>query len=301
MRFTYILFVSSLLILAACTKKIIVEKPQPEKERPNYSAFPGAFIIKEAVNVRASHSTRAKIIRQLKDGDEVRLINMQNGWYEIADDNGERGWVRSDMVGPRSLSRTRLARAFADSVMPAFKADIYFDKTETYKIIYLTLERSYYKSLNQAEAYARKIALAYQERVYPGEIEVRIMEPDGQELFHRFNLSAIGMADLAVPILTSGRLLSLSEFNYEITVRVAVPDSLTNASVLRQARGISAKYDYPFTKIEVFVVRDIPRAIRAVSSLPVEKIPEGTCRLYYLEDKDGEFYRFNACYGQPGT
>jgi hypothetical protein len=279
-----------LTIFFACTKESLKRDTSLDLALTSQ-----VYVIKEVVNLRGSNSTSSPIIKKLNDGQSVTIIRNINGWYEIYDDELTKGWLRSDMVGPRNLSRTLLATAFVDSILPNYKADIYFDNTDLYKTIYLILPQTYYKSVGKAETYARQIGKKYQEKVYPGSLEVRIMHKNREYLFSRLKLKAIGDANMPVPIIKKGRLLSVDQNNWQIQIYIAVPPEITNSELLEQARSISAKYDLPYSKVEIFQALDSTIGRTNLKNNNLKPENPKICKLYYLEDKDGEYYKYNHC------
>lgn len=281
-----------IFVFYSCTPSIV------KKDKTDVAAhrtFPALYVIKEQVNLRDAPTTQSKKITILEDGDELRVHRNTNGWYQVVTDEGTQGWLRSDLAGPRSLSLTRMAFAFTDSVLPAFNAEMFFDKTELYKTVYLTLDPSLYISQEKTRSQAKKIGTAYQQKVYRGATEIRVMHPDSKELFLRFNLPAKGLAKIPVSVLDYGRLFSLQEKDKAVTVLVAVPDSISDKNLLKAARKISAKYDYPFNKAEIYMVSDSPAGMIYLKTFDEKPAQTNVCRLYYLEDADGEDYRFRFC------
>lgn len=278
-----------LIVLFACTKKSII------KDGELSISASTAYIIKETVNLRSANNTNSQIIKKLNDGQPVSILRNENGWYEIYDDENNKGWLRSDMVGPRELSRTLLATTFVDSVLPSFKTELYFDRTDLYKTIYLILPNKYYVSKANAESYAVKIGKAYQESVYPGKLEIRIMQKNRKDLFTHLQLEAIGNANMPVPIIKKGRLISLNQTHWRIKMNIAVPSDITNSELLNQARIISEKYELPYTKVEIFQTIDNNEGWIYLNDHKKKPLDPEICKLYYLEDKDGEYYKFNSC------
>ncbi len=281
-----------ILLFLSCTPSTVKKETAP---MPTAGIFPPLYVIKERVNMRGQPSSRSLKTGVLEDGDEVRVIKNKNGWYQIITDEGGKGWLRSDLAGPRTLSLTRMASAFTDSILPAFDAKMFFDKTDLYKTIYLTLRPNLYSSQKDARQEARKIGQAYQQKVYHGALEIRVMRPQTEELFLRLRLPAIGLAKVPLPILKYGVLISLREKNKTVSIYTAVPDSISDKQLLRAARKISARYDYPFTKAEIYMVSDSPAGIEYLLHFDKRPSDKTRCRLYYLEDADGEDYRFNFC------
>lgn len=288
MRFGSLLLI--LIIFFACSKKSI--KKDSALDLKSTST---AYIIKETVNLRSVNNTNSEIIKKLNDGQSVSIIRNVNGWYEIFDDEQDKGWLRSDMVGPKELSRTLLASTFVDSVIPRFKTDIYFDNTDLYKTIYLILPQTYYKSSIKAEAYATQIGKIYQKKVYPGNLEIRIMQKNREDLFARLQLKAIGDANMPIPIIKKGRLVSIDQINWQIKMNIAVPEEVTNSELLKQARSISSKYDLPYSKIEIFQAVDNKSGRTYLIDHTKKPSDLSICKLYYFEDKDGEYYKYNHC------
>lgn len=257
--------------------------------------YPPLYIIKEQVNLRSEAGLTGNIITTLNDGDEIQVIENKNGWYHMNADDGKQGWLRSDLAGPRTMSRTRMASAFSDSILPAFRSKIFFDKTDLFRKVYLTLPASYYSSQKNASNQAEKIGKAYQQKVYPGAIDILVMRPESEELFFNLTLPAAGIAEVPIPILKHGILFDLKRSNSTVAIYVAVPVTVSDKVLLKTARDISAAYDYPFTKAEVYMVTNSVSGLRYLGHFDTPAEDKGVCRLYYLEDGDGEDYRFNFC------
>jgi len=103
------------------------------------------------------------------------------------------------------------------------------------------------------------------------------------------------MADVPVPVLKTGRLLSLHEKNKTVKIVAAVNDSTDDNILLKTARHISAQYDYPFRKAEIYFVSASPAGLSFAKDMSRSPVNSSICRLYYLEDKNGEDYKFNFC------
>lgn len=288
-----LLILGILALLFSCQSSKVVTKTGPVSSAPG--AFPPLYVLKEKVNLRSKPSTNGSKIAQLQDGDALQVTENKNGWYRVRSESGTSGWLRSDLAGPRTLSKTRMAAAFADSILPAFDAKLFFDKTDLYKTIYITLPASFYQSQTKARKQAEKIGRAYQEKVYRGAVEVRLLQPESQELFTRFTLPGIGIAHVPVPFVDFGFLYRLEEKNKAVKVFVAVPQSVSNKALLKSARRISATYDYPFTKAEIYMVTRSPEGLRYLAHVDTPPKRRSVCRLYYLEDANGEDFKYNFC------
>jgi len=286
-----------LIFLFSCGPQTVKKEEAKEKPLPVITAgMIKAYVLREAINLRRAANTRSSVVKQLTSGEPVYIKKNLKGWYAVQTEDGQEGFTRSDLVGPRSLSYTTLASAFVDSLLPNFKAEMFFDKTDLYKTVYLTLQSEYYTSKKKANDFARKIGLAYQQKVYPGTVELRILKPDSKELFSKVQLKAIGMGDLTLPVLDFGRLIRLDNSAMEVALFIAVPDSINDQSLLKSARKISSHFAYPVSKVEVVFAVDNPQGIALLQKLPEKQgVERKICRLYYLEDKDGEYYKLNAC------
>ncbi len=282
-----------LFTLMACTGTF--RETQKRTTAPALISGYSAYVVKPKINLRSRPSGRATVVAVLEDGNEVRIIKNNNGWLKVQDLDGHSGYVRSDLIGPRNLSRARLAAAFNDSIMPRFNAELFLDKTATYKIVYLTLPEKYYTTKAKARKQAKMIGRAYQQQVYPGAVEIRILKPKSKDLFERIKLSAKGYAGNKLPVLPFGRIIKWRQKNYGIRIWVAIPANIGHKKLLKTARKISATYDLPVNKTEIYFVLDEPDVVRNVRKRETNLRRAEACILYYLEDKNGEDYHFNFC------
>jgi curli biogenesis system outer membrane secretion channel CsgG len=61
-----------------------------------------AYSVKSAIVMRASAAPTAKAVRNFAAGDLVYPTGQKNGiWWEVDDENGNRGWVTSVQISPR--------------------------------------------------------------------------------------------------------------------------------------------------------------------------------------------------------
>ncbi len=287
-----ILIISTILLALSCQPSMMKKQSVPDSAM---GYFPTLFVVKERVNLRTQPKIGSKKVASLEDGAALQIRDNKNGWYRVRTDDGKQGWLRSDLAAPREFSLTRMASAFNDSIMPAFGGKLFFDKNDLFKIVYLKLEPTYYISLSKAEEKAKKIAKAYQNKVYHGKLEVRVIHPQTDALFARIILPAKGISPVPLPILDYGRLFSLKENNKSVIIKVAVPDSISDSKLLKAARRISARYDYPFTRAEIYMVTDNVQGMTFLRGRAEDLADQRVCRLYYLEDADGEDYRFRFC------
>ena len=283
------------VLLFSCGPQVVKKEIGEEKPVARKNTIP-AYVLPETVNLRQQANPGSSVIRQLTGGEPVYVSKNINGWYEVQTEDGQKGFIRSDLVGPRSLSYTTLASAFVDSVLPNFRAEMFFDKTDLYKTVYITLKPEYYASQTRAKDMARKIGKAYQQKVYPGAVELRILKPNGKDLFAKVKLRAKGIDALSLPVLPFGRLIRVDNQNSQVALYIAVPDSVTDKALLKTARKISSHFGYEVSKIEIYFANDTAEGLALLNKLPGGvSARKGLCRLYYLEDKDGEYYKFASC------
>ena len=121
------------------------------------------------------------------------------------------------------------------------------------------------------------------------------MNNSNEELFTRLQLKAIDNPTLPIPIIKKGRLVSINQKNWQVKISIAVPPDITNSELLEQARDISAIYELPYNKVEIYQVINNTLG-RTYSKNHIQKPSDiRMCKLYYLEDKDGEYYIYNHC------
>lgn len=60
------------------------------------------YVAKSAIVLRSQPSPTARVVRQFSPGDSVFPTGQKNGvWWEVDDENGNRGWVSSVQIGPK--------------------------------------------------------------------------------------------------------------------------------------------------------------------------------------------------------
>jgi curli biogenesis system outer membrane secretion channel CsgG len=60
------------------------------------------YAVRQPVALHAGPAPTAKVVRQFHAGDSVFPTGQKNGvWWEVDDENGNRGWVSSAMIGPK--------------------------------------------------------------------------------------------------------------------------------------------------------------------------------------------------------
>ena len=281
-----------ILVFISCNTSVVKKEMVTVPSSP----LPSLYVLKEKVNLREKASSRSAKITTLEDGQELFVKENRNGWYKISTEEGLSGWVYSKLAGPVNLSPTRMASAFVDSVLPAFGVEMFFDKKELYKTVYLTLPASYYASPNKAKKFAAEIGKAYQKKVFHGAVKINVLKPQSKDIFLKFKLKAIGPDNIPLPEIKTGYLAKIEEKNKQVRIFIAVNDSINNKILLKSARSISAQYDYPFTKSEIYFISDTAEGLSFIKDM--NKLPRNrrVCRLYYIEDKNGEDYHFDFCF-----
>jgi curli biogenesis system outer membrane secretion channel CsgG len=74
----------------------------PEAGSASTNAGIQAYTVKEPIILRDQPSPRAKSVRDFSPGDLVYPTGQRNGvWWEVDDENGNRGWVSSAAISPR--------------------------------------------------------------------------------------------------------------------------------------------------------------------------------------------------------
>jgi len=78
-----------------------LQRNAPTGEQASQAAGLQAQKVKQAVVMRKSPSPQAPQVRSFAIGDMVYPTGQKNGiWWEVDDENGNRGWVSSAMIGP---------------------------------------------------------------------------------------------------------------------------------------------------------------------------------------------------------
>ncbi len=271
--FVFLLF--SCVSQTTKTKKGLKVAPQAA-----FTVWTKAYVLKDNVSLHTGPGKHFSIVSYLNDGDLVHIISNKHGWYQIITDKNQKGWVASNVVGPRTLSKTVMAAAFNDSIMNHFEAKLYIDKNHPYQVIYLETNE---QNVSKAKKLARIVGKAYQKKVYPGKLTVNLIRPHQKKYFAQITLKARGLARIPIPIIEYGYLQKIKVKGHTVRLVVRVPNKLGSKALLKLARKISSAYSYPFTKSEIIV--------RLFNSQQGSK----HCLLYYVEDAYGEDYAFGRC------
>ena len=117
------LWIVALLLVAACSA------PRPAPEVVPEGA-PGTehkmYVTAKSLNVRAEASTSGKVMTQVKQGDQLVVVDEKRGWSNVRLTNGTTGWVSSDYI---SATKKKVKPgcesefAFAKAPLAAFSED----------------------------------------------------------------------------------------------------------------------------------------------------------------------------------
>ncbi len=272
---------------------------EPKKEETVLPANPfqfAGYVISDNINMRSSGSKAGKKIGTLMDGEEVQVLQNKNGWYQIEKANRENGWIRSDFVGPKSLSYGIKMTAFAESTVRENGVEMFIDKSKPYAIVYMIMPDEHYRDKMDAENFARKIGLDYQKKVYPGNVEIRILEKDRQKLFTKVSLPKKGVTNLKAPFLRNGRTFDFIIHNKnEIEIQVLISTDLTDKTLLNMCDEISLNYGDEVRKIEIYFVEDSEEGRKYFLQDDYKPSNKNICRFYFLEDNQGPYYKSKFC------
>ncbi|MHB2155282.1 SH3 domain-containing protein [Calditrichota bacterium GD2] len=277
------LFLTFLYSLSACMPSAVkkVEEPAEHRDISRPAIGIKAYVVKESVSLRQGPAFTASIKTTLQDGEALRILENRNGWYHVITESGLKGWVRSNLVGPRNLSKTLMATAFNDSIMPRFSAQLFIDKNKPYRVIYLQFADG---KTSKPYSIIKRIARAYQKKVYHGTVTVHLIKPNSRKPVKTYTFKGLEIGDIPLPVLPVGILHGLKLNETAVKLYIFAPDNISRNKLLNMARKASATYEYPFEKTEIIV-----------RSLGNKK-----CRLYYIEDAYGEDYAFGRC-GPPSS
>jgi len=270
------------LIIGCAPKKVVKPEAEAVKKIPateiNYF-----WVFKSNVNVRAKNFAASEKIFELIDGDSVRVLNNNNGWYEIETIDKKHGWVRSDLLGPKYLSVFKKAVAFSDSLKENENFEIFFDKKLYHKRIFISFPDLNNQSKEDVEKKVSSLVKDFQKKVYNGDVTATVIKAGTKKEYLTADFSGQVNADVILPVLPFGYIKEvLNEDPQKITLKINVPDNIEKNQLLPAARKMASVYPLSYKQIEIVML----------SSDPSKKIK---CRLWFKEDQDGESYKFDYC------
>jgi len=90
-------------------------------------------------------------------------------------------------------------------------------------------------------------------------------------------------ADPILPIIPFGRIENVDRnIPSEIKLSFSTPEDISDDKLISTARQISSKFPVSYQRVEI-IFKNAPYS------------PEKTCRLWFVEDKNGEEYRIGEC------
>ena len=271
----YLIFASLIILLFSCTPKVAKEPP-PKKEQQEIKYL---WAYKQTANVRSGNFSGSNKVTSLTDGDSVKVLRNDNGWYEIQLNNGTNGWIRSDLLGTKDMSVFSKAISFSHDLKEKEYITLFFDKKIQHKRILLEFPKSEYTSKSIVEKKARKIGDKYQKSVYAGNVTIQVIEPENQSEYLTINLPGSPNADINLPVFTFGILEEVNVLNQdELKLVITVNENINNTDMLKEARKIAGSFPLTLKKVNVTLKNNSQK-----------------CILSFIEDAAGETYKFNQC------
>jgi hypothetical protein len=119
------LYVLSVVLVSGCATSPPPAAPEPERA-PIVAPTPldeekvigTARVMASALNVRASASTEAEVVKQVKKGETVAVLSEDESWARVRLATGETGWVAARFLsrgGEKKASTKRKSGCPADS------------------------------------------------------------------------------------------------------------------------------------------------------------------------------------------
>jgi hypothetical protein len=266
-----------------CTAKKTVQAPDADVDKEAVYREALLWVFKPTINIRDNPSGSGTIVSNLSDGDSVLVLGNENGWYQIRTDDGKAGWIRSDLLGPKELSAFPSAVKFIDDLKEKENIELYFDKKLYHKRIYISYPPGSYTSKKDVEEKTNDLVKKYQRKVYRGHVTTRILKPDSEEEYLTLEFKGSINADPILPIIPFGRIEYTDRKNpAEIKLSYSIPEEITDEKLISTARQISSKFPLSYQRVEV-TFKNTPYSTN------------DSCRLWFMEDKNGENYKIGKC------
>ena len=273
----------TLLVLLGCTAKESLESPETDIDKDAIYRNALLWVFKPSINIRDSASSSAKKLGSLVDGDSVVVLQNVDGWYQIRTVDGQLGWIRSDLLGPKALSAFNSAVSFVENLREKENIDLYFDKKFYHKRIYLSYPTNAYSSPQNIEKKTRQLVENFQHKVYRGPVTARVLQPGSENEFLTLEIEGAINADPILPVIPFGRIESVDRNNPSgIKLYYSIPKDISDDELITTARQIVPKFPISYQHVEL-IFKDSPYSA------------EKPCRLWYREDKNGENYQIGAC------
>jgi hypothetical protein len=270
-------------MIIGCTAKKSMEISEPDIDREALDKEALLWVFKPTVNIRDESSESGEKLAQLNDGDSVIVLTNKNGWYQIKTLDGKSGWVRSDLLGPKELSAFPSAVRFIKILKEKDQTDIYFDKKLYHKRIYISFPSDMYSSRRNIENKTRNLLKQYQQEVYSGHVTARVLKPNSDEEYLTIEVEGDVNADPLLPVVPFGRIERVDRNNpSEIKLSYSTPEDISDENLILTARKLSSVFPISYRRIEI-TFKNAPYSM------------EEPCRLWYIEDKNGEDYKIGQC------
>ena len=278
-----LIFILTLIIMFGCTIKESIEPPETDVDRDAVFGNALLWVFKPNVNIRENASSSGKKISNLTDGDSVMVLTNADGWYQVKTINGKSGWIRSDLLGPKELSAFSSAVTFTENLKENENIELYFDKKLYHKRIYISYPSDLYSSRQTVETKTKELVKNYQQKVYSGHVTARVLKPGTEEEYLTLEIKGAINADPILPIIPFGRIENVDRSNPSgIRLIYSIPTDVSDDLLITTARQIVPKFPISYQSVEI-TFKESPYS---------EKKP---CRLWYMEDKNGEDYRVGEC------
>ena len=280
---TTIVLVILLFILLGCTSRKTLERKDGTEIEKEVMDEMYLWAFKPSVNVREKNNAVSAKIHQLVDGDSVIVLENLQGWYRIKTKENKSGWVRSDLLGPKNLSSFQYALSFVDSLKENDGTDLYFDKKLYHKRIYLSYSPDVYSSRSAVEEKTRSLVERYQNEVYRGQVTARVLKPKSEEEYLTSTFNGSINPEPLLPVIPFGKIKSVNRnIPGSIVLHYFVPDEISDEKLLATAREMSSIFPLSYQHVEIIY-----------STSPASN--QNNCRLWFMEDQNGEKFKFNHC------
>lgn len=279
-----IISLTILVVFYGCATKKETTVPQTSDidlvriEKPIY-----LWAFKPNINIRENYEATAAKVGQLADGDSVEILTNEAGWYQVRLKDDQLGWIRSDLLGPRNLSAFRQAVYFVDSIKVSDNINLFFDKNLYHKRIYLQYPENVYTSKDELENRTRILIKTYQEKVYAGEVTVRVLKPESDQEYSTLTVNGKINSEPILPVTPFGWIQKINRPDPQsIHLFYQVPFNVSDNNLLAAARSMVEKFPLSFSNVEL------------IFTSKTENKDE-ICRLWFHEGQTGEDYQINKC------
>jgi len=278
-----ILSLLAIIIIIGCTAKKTIKAPEADVDKEAVYKEALLWVYKPTINIRDRASGSGEKLAQLVDGDSVTILANENGWYQIKTIDGKSGWVRSDLLGPKELSAFRYAVKFIEELKEKDQIEVYFDKKLYHKRIYISYPADLYTSKTDVAKKTRELVKKFQEEVYRGRVTARVLKPGSEEEYITVEIDGRINADPVLPVIPFGRIENIDRNNpSEIKLSYSAPEDISDEKLISTARQLSSKFPISYSRVEI-TFKNAPYSA------------EKPCRLWFMEDKNGEDYKLDQC------